>query len=128
MFIVVFSLFFIFPAFSEVKIENGIGESFFKNFGQKTGIEGSFSVENLIGQKKSIDVEEVIQKAQDLKLWEEPYWHTLVHYKPTFFGHYKSLVDDPEFFCAKNGKTNPRAELMATVRAFFEEKIAEVYF
>ncbi|MDY3707722.1 MAG: DUF4105 domain-containing protein [Treponema berlinense] len=123
LFIVVFSLFFIFPAFSEVKIENGIGESFFKNFGQRTGIEGSFSVENLIGQKKSIDVEEVIQKAQDLKLWEDPYWRTLVHYKPTFFGHYKSLVDDPEFFCAKNGKTNPRAELIATVRAFFEEKI-----
>lgn len=63
-----------------------------------------------------------IQKAQDLQLWNEPYWHTLVHYKPTFFGHYKSLVDDPQFFCAKNGKTNPRAELEETISSFFEQK------
>lgn len=66
--------------------------------------------------------EDAVQKAEKLKLWEEPYWRTLLHYKPAFFGRYKSLVDDPQFFCAKNGKTNPRAELAATIRAFFEPK------
>lgn len=66
--------------------------------------------------------DEAILKAEALKLWKEPYWHTLVHYKRSFFGRYKSLIDDPDFFCAKNGKNNPRAELLATLRAFFEEK------
>ncbi len=66
--------------------------------------------------------ENAVQKAESLKLWEEPYWRTLLHYKPAFFGRYKSLVDDPNFFCAKNGKINPRSELVATLHAFFEEK------
>lgn len=64
--------------------------------------------------------EKLIKKADQLKLYEDPYWKTLMHYKPAPFHKYKSLVDDPNFFCAKNGKTNPRAELNATIKAFFE--------
>lgn len=60
------------------------------------------------------------KKADELKLYKDSYWHTLLHYKPALFSHYKSLVDDPKFFCAKNGKTNPKAELNATIKAFFE--------
>ncbi|MGD0211104.1 MAG: DUF4105 domain-containing protein, partial [Desulfomonilia bacterium] len=41
-----------------------------------------------------------------------------MHYKHGLFG-YKSLVDDPKFFLASDGKTNPEAELDATIRAFF---------
>ncbi len=61
-----------------------------------------------------------IKKANELKLYNDSYWRTLLHYKPALFSRYKSLVDDPKFFCAKNGKTNPKAELNATIKAFFE--------
>lgn len=61
-----------------------------------------------------------IKKADELKLYNDSYWRTLLHYKPALFSRYKSLVDDPKFFCAKNGKTNPKAELNATIKAFFE--------
>ncbi len=54
-----------------------------------------------------------------MKLHQDPYWHILLHYKPSVLG-YKSLVDDPRFFLAPDGKTNPEAELDATIRAFFE--------
>ncbi len=54
-----------------------------------------------------------------MKLHQDPYWHVLLHYKPGVSG-YKSLVDDPGFFLAPDGKTNPETELDATIRAFFE--------
>src|SRR4051794_37273840 len=47
------------------------------------------------------------------------YWHLLMHYKKSFpLRRLRSLVDGPEFFFAPDGKTNPRAELDATVAAF----------
>ncbi len=61
-----------------------------------------------------------VRKADELNLYDDSYWRTLLHYKPALFSRYKSLVDDPKFFCAKNGKTNPKAELNATIKAFFE--------
>ncbi|WP_303918732.1 DUF4105 domain-containing protein [Treponema berlinense] len=73
-------------------------------------------------EKEKIGFEEAARRAEELKLWEDPYWRTLLHYKGAFFCRYKSLVDDPDFFCAKNGKTNPKAELLATLWAFYEEK------
>ncbi len=65
-------------------------------------------------------IETLITKAEELKLYNDSYWRTLLHYKPAVFSRYKSLVDDPKFFFAKNGKTNPKAELNATIKAFFE--------
>ena len=44
----------------------------------------------------------------------------LLHYKRSGSGK-KSLVDDPRFFLAPDGKTNPSAELEATIRGFFRE-------
>lgn len=73
-----------------------------------------------VSDSYSEKVELLIEKAEELKLYKDSYWHTLLHYKPALFSHYKSLVDDPKFFCAKNGKTNPKEELNATLRAFFE--------
>lgn len=69
--------------------------------------------------------ERMVRKAEELRLDEDPYWHTLLHYKPALFGRYKSLVDDPNFFCAENGRKDPKAELAATVRGFFEPAPAE---
>ena len=61
---------------------------------------------------------ELLASAHQQRLYDDPYWHILMHYKHGLFG-YKSLVDDPKFFLASDGKTNPEAELDATIRAFF---------
>ena len=62
---------------------------------------------------------ELIQRAEDLRLHEDPYWRILLHYRDGFAGGPVSRIDDPAFFCAPDGKTNPRAELAATLAAFF---------
>ncbi|HKL49410.1 MAG TPA: DUF4105 domain-containing protein, partial [Desulfuromonadales bacterium] len=54
-------------------------------------------------------------------LHESRYWHILLHYKPTFQG-VESLIDDPDFFLAPQGKTRPREELHATLAAFFDKR------
>lgn len=61
---------------------------------------------------------EVLEAAHRQRLHEDPYWHILLHYKQVAFGTI-SLIDDPGFFLAGDGKTNPAAELEATIRAFF---------
>lgn len=63
--------------------------------------------------------QEAVDKAFSMELHKKPYWKTLLHYKPSPFHRNKSLVDDPMFFIAKKGKTNPKAELEATIKAFF---------
>lgn len=69
----------------------------------------------------AITEEQAVQKALELSLHKDPYWRLLVHYKRALFG-WKSLIDDPEFFLAPNGKRNPKAELEYTVRALFRPK------
>jgi len=61
---------------------------------------------------------ELLARALQEKLHEDPYWRTLMHYKRGVFGT-RSLVDDPRFFLAENGKTDSWAEMEATLRAFF---------
>ncbi|MDY7031383.1 MAG: DUF4105 domain-containing protein [Thermodesulfobacteriota bacterium] len=63
-------------------------------------------------------VNSLISLAEEKGLFKEKYWKILLHYKDTLFGQ-KSLIDDPAFFLAKNGKNDPKAELEATLRAFF---------
>ncbi len=63
--------------------------------------------------------QELIERAQALDLQSDRYWHTLLHYKNTFHG-LVSLIDDPKFFLAENGKHDPEAELEATLKAFFD--------
>jgi len=64
--------------------------------------------------------EELLKIAGCQKLHEDPYWRILMHYKKGLCGE-KSLIDDPDFFLAADGKTNPASELRATLKAFFEE-------
>ena len=47
-----------------------------------------------------------------------PYWIKLGHYRSTTLGSWKSEVDSTEFFLSSEGKTNPEAELNATINAF----------
>lgn len=63
-------------------------------------------------------VDSLIKKAGQKQLHNARYWHILLHYKKTLSG-VKSVIDDPRFFLAPDGKYNPRAELEATLRAFF---------
>ncbi|MEM7391330.1 MAG: DUF4105 domain-containing protein [Verrucomicrobiota bacterium] len=60
-----------------------------------------------------------IEKADALKLHEERYWHILLHYEKSLTGT-RSLIDDPNFFNAPDGRTHPRQELHATLRAFLQ--------
>ncbi len=64
-------------------------------------------------------VAELIAKSRELGLATNREWLSVVHYQPAM-GGYKSLVDDPKFFAAPDGKRNPRAELEADIAAFFE--------
>ncbi len=61
----------------------------------------------------------LLAAAQEQNLHDERYWHVLVHYRQGAFG-VKSIVDDPRFFLAQGGRSDPEAELAATIRAFFE--------
>lgn len=64
-------------------------------------------------------VEGVVQRSRDLHLSESEQWRRLLHYQPKTFGGYESEADGEPFFNAPNGKTEPQAELEATLRAFF---------
>ena len=64
-------------------------------------------------------IAELISRAAELKLADDQYWHTILRYKKFFFKGYTSVVDDPKFFFAEDGKYNPESELQATIRSFF---------
>ena len=60
----------------------------------------------------------LLDAAQQMELWKDPHWHTLLHYKETLFG-FRSLIDDPRFFLAPSGKSDPQAELEVTLQSLF---------
>ncbi len=53
---------------------------------------------------------------EDNKIYSDKYWYKLLHYK-----NGKSEIDSQEFFLAKDGKTNPKAELFATLDAIVDD-------
>ena len=57
--------------------------------------------------------------AREKNLHADRYWHILMHYEKTLTG-VESQVDDPDFFLAEDGKTDPEAELHATIRYLFD--------
>jgi len=61
----------------------------------------------------------LIAGAEQRELYRQRNWHILLHYKPSLHG-VTSLIDDPKFFLAEDGKHNPEAELIATLRALFQ--------
>ena len=78
-----------------------------------------------VGQANSCPgPEEMAAQALALDLSGSAYWHTLLHYQKTGHG-YKSRVDDPDFFLAPDGRTNPKAELQAAIAAFFQPQSPE---
>jgi len=69
---------------------------------------------------QSAYLKELIQKARQKKLAEAPYWKLLLHYHESLCGGSKSDIDGRNFFLSKKGRTDPEAELEATLAAFFE--------
>ncbi len=66
---------------------------------------------------------ELIRRATDAKLADSREWHVLLHYRPNFFGGVTSEQDGPTFFLSPDGKTNPQAELEATLTGFFSDTL-----
>jgi len=66
---------------------------------------------------------DLITQAESAQLWDQRYWSLLVHYQASFSGGAESEVDDPGFFLALNGKTNPRAEMAATLAYWFKDDL-----
>src|SRR5512133_834737 len=67
-------------------------------------------------------LEQLLDRARAARLWEDAGWLRLGHYRPTRKGGFESEVDGLAFFRALRGKTDPRAELEATLRALFDDR------
>jgi hypothetical protein len=67
---------------------------------------------------------ELVEHAAVSGLAEDREWHVLLHYQPNLFGKgVTSMQDDPGFFMAPTGKTDPQAELAATLAQFFSDEL-----
>jgi hypothetical protein len=66
---------------------------------------------------------QLIHQADQAKLADQREWHLLLHYKKGLFGGYESEQDDPGFFLSPRGKTDPVAELAATLTQFFSAEL-----
>ncbi len=67
----------------------------------------------------------LLDRAREVNLHADRYWHILLHYRGTPGGGIASLIDDPAFFLSETGKHDPQSELEATLRAFFEPEASE---
>ncbi|MGK5093608.1 DUF4105 domain-containing protein [Deltaproteobacteria bacterium TL4] len=68
-------------------------------------------------------LKQIIHQVRAKKLYEQRYWHLLLHYHSTFWGGILSEVDDPGFFLSPNGRDTPQAEMEATLTFFFSEEL-----
>ena len=65
-------------------------------------------------------LKELVEEARLKDLAERRQWLTLGHYLPSLFGSgLVSVMDSPGFFLSPTGKTDPQAELDATLAGFF---------
>ena len=69
---------------------------------------------------------ELIERSRELRLADAPQWRRLLHYHESWFDlRAASGADTPSFFLAKTGRTDPQAELEATLASFFEPPPAD---
>ena len=65
--------------------------------------------------------EDLQRLARERQLADAPMWQALLHYRRhPLTRQLRSLADDPGFFLAPQGRTDPQAELDATIAAFFD--------
>ncbi|MDR0319638.1 MAG: DUF4105 domain-containing protein [Rickettsiales bacterium] len=60
-------------------------------------------------------IDSLIAAAKEQNLASHPSWRALLH-----FTGGSSVITDPEFWLAEDGRKNPEAELEATIRGFYE--------
>lgn len=74
-----------------------------------------------------VDAEELIRRVQSLKLHESRKWRQLLHYEPSLSSDsgWRSAFHSKDFFLSPEGRNDPSAELVATIRAFFQVNTAE---
>lgn len=69
---------------------------------------------------------ELISRAHVLKLSEDAQWHALLHYRNNLIVKgVTGQADDAAFYLAVDGKTNPEAELDATLTSFFDPAVVD---
>lgn len=67
------------------------------------------------------DVHDFIQRAQEKKLHEDSTWVQLGHYKKKIFSSdFKSQITSQNFFLSEFGSEDPEAELIETIKGYFE--------
>ena len=67
-------------------------------------------------------LEELVAKSRQLRLAERPEWIKLLHYVPNLIAPgVHGLVDSLQFYNAPDGKTDPQAELEATLASFYSD-------
>ncbi|MFQ5993078.1 MAG: DUF4105 domain-containing protein, partial [Nitrospiraceae bacterium] len=81
------------------------------------------AVDEATGAPDTRYLAELLRRSAELNLSDERAWHLLLHYRPTLSGSYESEADDPGFFLDPTGKTDPRAELDATLAMFFSREL-----
>lgn len=81
--------------------------------------EGPTAPAKAVATPKPVNIEELVARARREKLASSVRWLRLGHYRKGWFG-WKSEADGPPFFLAKEGKSDPEAELEVTLRALFE--------
>jgi len=81
------------------------------------------TIVHALGEASAGYLEELIAQTRLQKLADEREWHLLLHYRPRLFGGLESEQDDPGFFLSPEGKTNPDAELEATLAQFFSDEL-----
>jgi len=69
--------------------------------------------------RRDLEVETLVAQARGLGLDRREEWLRLGHWRKRLFGGFQSEADGPDFFLAKNGKSDPAAELEATLRALY---------
>jgi len=66
-------------------------------------------------------VQSYIDKSLERRLHDNTSWHDLLHYRANVLSRgYTSQADSDNFFFDDNGKTDPKSELVATIRAMFK--------
>ena len=66
---------------------------------------------------ESIIPSHVLEKIENPSLYNSKQWKRLLHFR-----NGKSEIDDPTFFLSKDGKTNLKAELKASVTQLLTDK------
>ncbi len=65
----------------------------------------------------SSSISRSLEAANEKKLWSSKKWHRLLHYRKNLINGYESEADGANFFVHKNGKTDPKSELLALLNS-----------